>query len=199
VVKRTINGQIRRYVERLANRRISTIQDAAFADCHLVYSGAATSTIGGLTHLEGQMVGVLADGNVLDDLLVTSGHITLPRAYSHVVVGLRYDQDSVLETLDIDLGMLAGLGTVQGRRKTVTAVTLRLEQSREFLAGPDADHLVAVKTVSSSFGAAPPLLSEPLRLALPPSWNSRGRVVIKPNGPVPLTILGIAPDIEIGG
>ncbi|MFD2235816.1 hypothetical protein ACFSNB_18670, partial [Phaeospirillum tilakii] len=39
VVRRTINGVARRFVERLATRRIETIADAAFLDAHLVYDG----------------------------------------------------------------------------------------------------------------------------------------------------------------
>jgi hypothetical protein len=102
VVKRTINGATKRYVERLAQRRIDTINDAKFLDSFLVYDGTATKSISGLDHLEGMTVGVFADGNVLDDGVVARGAITLPRAYSHVVIGLRYDKDTWIETLDVD-------------------------------------------------------------------------------------------------
>ncbi len=200
VVRRTINGQTRRYVERLASRTIITIGDAAFTDCHLVYTGAAATIIGGLSHLAGCTVGILADGNVLDDQIVSAGGtVTLARAASHVVVGLRYDRQSWIETLDVDLGMVQGLGSVQARRKTVPKLTLRVQSSREFLAGPDLDHLMLTKVTLGSYGAVPGLYTGDVDLATPPAWTSHGRMTIRPNGPVPLTILAIMPDLSIGG
>lgn len=200
MVRRTIGGQTKRYVERMADRRVSSIAEARFLDSFLVYDGPATATIAGLDHLAGREVGILADGNVLETMVVAAdGTVALPRAYAHVVVGLRYDEETYVETLDLDLGAVQGLGTVQGRRKTVPKVTLRVESSREFLAGPDADHLTLTKVRLEEWGATPDLLTGTADIAVGPAWNSHGRVVVKPGGPVPLSILGIAPDIAVGG
>jgi hypothetical protein len=62
VVRRTINGAEVRYVERMASRTFIDLSDAFFVDAGGTYSGAATTTITGLTWLEGQTVAVLADG-----------------------------------------------------------------------------------------------------------------------------------------
>lgn len=199
VVRRTVNGQPRRYVERLAGRRLGSITDAAFLDSHLVYDGSPTTTLSGLDHLEGETVGIMADGTVLDDQVVTAGAVVLPRAFSHVVVGVRYDQDAVLETLDVDLGLIKGLGSVQGRKVTVNKVTVRLEKSREFYAGPDQEHLTLTKATPSAYDAAPLLYTGDVSLTIAPSWDKAGRIVLKPAGPVPLTVLAIAPDFSIGG
>jgi hypothetical protein len=48
-------------------------------------------------------------------------------------------------------------------------------------------------------GQAPALFSGDEKLTISSAWDSNGRVVIKPNGPVPLTVLSIAPDITVGG
>jgi hypothetical protein len=203
VVARQVDGQTRRSVERLASRVVNENDDAAFLDCHVIYDGrqAGTTTdhLTGLDHLEGCTVGVYADGNVLGDRVVTGGAITLDQAYARIVVGLRYDEDSVIETLDVDLGMVQGMGTVQARKMVVSAVTLRLQNSREFLAGPDEDSLTLTKSVPDVMGQAPALFSGDEKLTISSAWDSNGRVVIKPNGPVPLTILSIAPDITVGG
>ncbi|WP_223513980.1 hypothetical protein [Pseudomonas sp. GL-R-26] len=42
VVRRTINGVQKRYVERMASRQILSIEDAFFVDCGLTYDGRAT-------------------------------------------------------------------------------------------------------------------------------------------------------------
>jgi hypothetical protein len=64
LVRRTINGSSKRYIERLHTRYFATLADAFYVDCGLTYSGAPATTISGLTHLEGQAVNVLADGVV---------------------------------------------------------------------------------------------------------------------------------------
>lgn len=199
VVRRTVDGVERRFIERLARRRLDTISDAAFLDSHLTYGGSAITSVSGLDHLEGATVGIMADGTVLDDAVVSGGAVTLPRGFSTVVVGLRYDADSVIETLDIDLGAVQGLGSVQGRKKSLTGATIRLEQSREFYAGPDDGHLTLTKATPSVYDAPPSLFTGDVSLMISPTWNKTGRIVLKPAGPVPLTVLAIAPDITIGG
>ena len=45
--------------------------DFKFVDSHLTYSGSATTTLSGLSHLEGQTVSVLADGSTHPDRVVS--------------------------------------------------------------------------------------------------------------------------------
>jgi hypothetical protein len=54
IVKRTIGGVSKRYVERLHTRVFATVEDAFFVDCGLTYTGAAATVISGLDHLKGQ-------------------------------------------------------------------------------------------------------------------------------------------------
>ena len=44
VVRRTINGVQKRYIERMATRQITSIQDSFFVDCGLTYDGRNTDT-----------------------------------------------------------------------------------------------------------------------------------------------------------
>ena len=53
-------------------------------------SGSPTTSWSGLTHLEGQTVSVLADGEVQSDKTVASGAITIDEAASNVQIGLSY-------------------------------------------------------------------------------------------------------------
>lgn len=202
LVKRTINGQARRYIERLHSRVFASVNDAFFVDCGLTYSGAPATVINGLGHLEGQSVVALADGNVVRNLTVTGGAVTLDVAASKVHVGL--PMVAALQTLDIDLGTVGGLGTVQGRQKSVSNVTLRVEQTRGIFIGPrdgarGDEHLVEYKQRSTEDWDDP---IEPVTgdISLTPQWdwNTGANLWIKQFDPLPMTILAIMPDITLG-
>ena len=147
-VSRTIpgvnGGQPVQYVERLASRDfladgVPDVTQAWFVDCGLRYSGTPAATVTGLSHLEGARVAILADGNVQPPQVVAGGAVTIQHPASTITVGLPYSAD--LQTLDID----AGEPTIQGKRKKISAVTLRLENTRGLKVGPDQDRLVAIK------------------------------------------------------
>lgn len=196
VVNRTVEGVPRRFVERLRERNWQTAQDAFCVDSGLSYSGPATTVVTGLDHLEGKTVSILAGGDVLPQQVVTGGAVTLPRAYTKVHVGLPYLCD--IEPLDLDLGM-TGQGTVQARKKSVPRVTLRVWRSREFMAGPSADRLLKTRMRQEHYDEAIALYTGDQEQVLQPAWNSHGRVLIRQADPVPLTILAIMPEVEIGG
>lgn len=59
-------------------------------DSHVVYDGASTTTITGLSHLNGETVSVWADGQSVGTRTVSGGSVTLTTAASRVVVGLPY-------------------------------------------------------------------------------------------------------------
>ncbi|MFZ5692455.1 MAG: hypothetical protein ACOY5F_14495 [Pseudomonadota bacterium] len=202
IVKRTINGQSKRYIERLHTRVFATIADAFFVDCGLTYQGAETNKIFGLSHLEGQSVVALADGNVVRNLTVSGGSVTLGNKASTVHVGL--PMEASLQTLALDLGAVQGLGTVQGRMKSVSEVTLRVENTRGVFLGPkDGDrnsaHLVEYKQRSTeAWNEAIAMYTGDIRMTPPWDWNTTGSMWVKQFDPLPMTILAIMPDVTIG-
>lgn len=84
---------------------------------------APVTTVTGLDHLEGLTVTGLADGNVIPLSVVTNGAITLANPASAVIVGLPFLPQ--LQSLYAE----GGAPTVQGRRKKIGAVTVRLQAS----------------------------------------------------------------------
>lgn len=98
VVARTIDGATVRYYERWAFEsecRGSTV--CKLADSFISISGALTTTVTGLGHLEGEPVVVWADGadvGTQDDwsqtYTVSGGQITLAEPATNIVVGLPY-------------------------------------------------------------------------------------------------------------
>lgn len=203
VVRRTIDGQTKRYIERMHARSFTEISDAFFVDCGLTYSGAPATHISGLDHLEGETLVALADGNVVRNLLVVDGAIDLPNAASKAHIGL--PMTASLQTLDLDLGAVQGLGTVQGRQKAFSEVTLRVERTRGIFLGPrdggrdDENVLVEYKQrETEAWNEAIRLYTGDLQITPHWDWTNGGNVWIKQFDPLPMTILAIMPDVTIG-
>lgn len=206
IVNRTIGGVRKRYIERLHTRAFDTIADAFFVDSGLTYEGPAVKKITGLDHLNGQQVVALADGNVVRNLTVgpVAGGIgvMLQNAASKVHIGLGYVAD--LETLSLDLGQVQGLGTVQGRMKSISDVTFRVENTRGIWVGPkdgtrDSGHLVEFKQrASENWNEAIEMLTGDIRITPHWDWNTKGSIYVKQFDPLPMTILALMPDVTVG-
>lgn len=202
VVKRTIGGTVKRYIERLHTRMFASIENAFFVDSGLTYSGAPADEISGLDHLEGKEVVALADGNVVRGLTVTSGAITLPFNASIAHIGLPYE--ATLMTLDLDMGQVRGLGTVQGRQKSVSEVTLRVEKTRGIWVGVedaarDSGKLIEYKQRSTeAWNEAIRAYTGDINITSMWDWTNGGNVVVKQFDPLPMTVLAIMPDVTVG-
>jgi hypothetical protein len=197
IIKRTIGGVTKRYIERMASRYVTTAEEGFFVDSGLTYDGSPATVFSGLGHLEGKTVVALADGNVVRDLVVASGAVTLPNAASKVHIGLPYESD--IETLAIDLGSIQGIGSVQGRYKTISEVTIRVHRSRGMFIGPNADNLSEWKQRSTeTYDAAIDLFTGDFRQTLYGDWNLSGSVFMRQSDPLPMEILAIMPDVTLG-
>ena len=197
VVKRTINGVTKRFIERLNTRLFPTLEDSFFVDCGKSYNGVATDTVF-IPHLEGETVWALVDGNAVKNLTVGArGEVTLPIEGTRIHVGLPLM--SKITTLDIDLGQLQGLGTVQGRSVAVPEVTLRLFETRGIEVG-DADGNTEQwpQREDEDWNEPTALFSGDKTLAMPDGWTTGGRVTIEQNNPLPFTILSIMPNVVWG-
>jgi hypothetical protein len=89
VIKRTINGSTKRFWEKLATRAQcagGTLNRQL--DCFKAISQASSATITGLSHLEGETVGIWANGKDLGTATVTGGSATASEAVTTAIVGL---------------------------------------------------------------------------------------------------------------
>jgi len=197
IVKRTINGSTKRYIE-MKERDFETGDDQAdayYADSLLTYDGAATDTITGLDHLEGQVVKVWADGGIQDDKTVASGSITLDAEAEVVQVGLGYTHR--LKTLRIEGGNPAG--TAVGKTKRIGGVTFVLLNTHTFSYGPDEAHLIQkdFRVVSDVMDAAAPLFTGESYVAFDGPWDTDSRIVIESDAPAPFLLLALAPRVTV--
>jgi hypothetical protein len=167
------------------------------------------TTLYGLEHLEGKTVAILADGSVSANQAVIDGSITLSHAASSIVVGLPYTVQMQSLYTDIEGG-----GTVQGKRKNVPAVTMRVSKSRGFKVGANQvdtstqetaaitswRDLVEVKERNANIyaGSALPLYTGDRFIRINPDWNTPGQVSVQQDYCLPLSISAIIPEINIG-
>lgn len=207
IVKRTVNGSVVRHIERFASRLVTTLStDAVFMDDSLRYSGIPANQISGLDHLEGEIVAVLADGQVVfngdpeaeeaEQFRVSNGAIAnLPFPATEILAGLpiRFPE---IGTLAIDVS-----GTdVRGRVKKVQSLTILADDSsRGWLGGPDADDLIAQRPEPWELTSPPVLDTGQQQLSITSGFTEDGTVLLRQPEPLPWTILGIIPNMEVGG
>lgn len=195
IVRRTVGGRDRYFIERVEDRRPEGATDDRFLDAGLGYDGPPVTVLGGLAHLEGETVHALADGGTVGPLTVVDGSVALPDPASRVWVGLPYVSD--VATLPLDPG--TGPGAAQGKRKRIGRLALRVQNTRGLSAGPDADRLVPLKPMPGDRWddpAAP--FTGTLEVAIPPAWGPEARVHIRQDAPLPMTLLALYPEVTIG-
>lgn len=154
------------------------------------------TTVSGLEHLEGESVAILADGNVVTGKSVSSGSITLSRGASRIHIGLAYTAD--IETLDLTTGH-GVQNTTQGLKRSIPFVTIRFERSRGIFVGPDSSLLTEMKQREFEvYGDPTALLTGDKTIDLQSDWNDNGRVFIRQLYPLPVTVLAVIPEMEVG-
>lgn len=200
VIQRDIDGHTVKYIERLNSRLFTEVDFAWTVDAGLRYIGAPTTTFSGGEHLAGQTVTGLADGVPITPFVMpNSGIFTLPNAASTVVVGLPFTPK--LQTLPLDIGE----PTVQGKRKGINGVTVRVKDTLGLTIGKNFNgaqvpmkDLIRGNVGSASNVVVNGLVTGDARTIIDPSWDVPGQYCIAQPYPYPTTILGVIPEIAIG-
>lgn len=197
VVRRTIDGNAKRYVERLgAGFEGTAIEDAAFLDSFLKYDGAPANTVSGLEHLEGQAVGVLADGIVETSQTVSGGAISLPdgRTAAKIIVGLEY-----LSKVKLLRPALASQdGSHLGRLKAVPEVFVDVHETLGLRAGPEGAELdLSGRAAGQPMDLQVPLLSGSFKLHVATGWRDEAKLSLVSDQPLPATIRAITRGLEM--
>jgi hypothetical protein len=201
VVKRTINGATVRYVEVLDRPWAfdSVKETANFADCSILYSGTATTSITGLWWLEGETVSILAGGARHADKVVTGGAVTLDRSVTQARMG--YNITSKMQTMPLLGGSAEGTG--RGKLKRHTHVAFDLYESFGGDAGPQSGDLEELPMIEFGFppDAAMPLVTKEVKVPWQEGYETAGRVYLEHADLFPLTLLGVYPrsKVEDGG
>lgn len=194
IVKRNVGGSDVRYIEYLTDRLPSNdVTLGVFLDSALTYDGAPTTTLTGIDHLEGETVHALADGSVWKGLVVTDGTVELPQSASVVHVGLPIPTPTI-EMLPLEIQ------GANGRKRRVTRIFVRLENSRGIWAGPDTTRMTEAKWRSDeNYGEATGLFTGDKELVVQSVWGINGTLVVQQRDPLPLSINAVMPEIDLGG
>jgi len=193
IVKRTINGATRRFVEVLNVFDFDQTDNTSFnfLDSALSYSGSAVSTISGLDHLEGQTVSILADGATHPDKTISSGSITLDRSARNVKVGLAYT--SLLQTMRLNAG--SQNGTSQGKTKRIYDITVRMFETIGVEVGPNLNDMERIPFRSSADlmdEGIPPFTGDK-EVEFRGNYETDGFIFVRQTQPLPFTILSLYP------
>jgi len=196
IIKRTINGATKRYVEYLHNLDFDETDDTSFnyLDSQLAYDGSATTTISGLDHLEGEEISILADGATHPNKTVSSGAIILDRSSTKVKVGLPYT--SLLQTMRIDAG--ADNGTSQSKTKRIYEITARLYESIGIEIGPDLNNMERIPFRSSAnpMDSGVNVFTGDKDIEFRGNYETDGFIFVRQAQPLPLTILSLYPKLQ---
>lgn len=208
VVRRTINGIRRRYIEYkasssginehyIANKATHRENPVCHLDCAKIYKfSTETTLLTGLSHLENETVSIVTDGAVHKPIKVVNGQITLE--YPAMAVHVGFPIRSQVCSLPLDSQVDEAFG--RGRSKNVKKATFKVYRSSTFSAGPDEKHLVDAKIrTNEPYGSPPDLKTGDVEIPLTPSWGSDGQIFIEHTEPLPLTITSMMFEVEIGG
>lgn len=159
-------------------------------------SGSPATVWSGLSHLEGAVVSIVADGIVVGNQTVAGGQITLAVAASTVEIGLSYTH--VIEPLPPNMVGVAGSGQklrlVQGLFRVRDTAALRLDVGRGF-----RDISLRQMGEEEILDTPPSLVTADIRVRAV-GWHNdmtRGLWRIEQDIPLPFTLLSVNAEINV--
>lgn len=197
IVERTVNGVARRLIERMDSREVDEddLDSSFYVDSGIQLYDNVRQVIYGLEHLEGRTVQILADGLVLNEMVVSGGKIDLGAVYETVSIGMPYNCD--IQPLDVET-VTKGSGSTKGRYRRIPKVYVHVYNSLGLYAGPDADHLTELtqERTDELMGEPTRLQNRTFEIDIFADWKDQAAVYIRHRRPTPITILSITPDVE---
>lgn len=214
VVKRTINGATVRYIEKWAQE--ADCKGAAgvckLGDAYVTVTNSPSSTtVTGLSHLEGQQVVVWADGADVGTTVsgstysltytVSGGQITLASPASSIMVGLPYQ--AKYKSAKLAEALPPGAATSVGRRKRITSIgpVLADTHPQGLQYGPDFSTLDNMPMVEDGVAVSSSIWSEYDKDPIPfqPNYDNDARLCLVGNAPRPVTVCAAVVHLEMDG
>lgn len=203
IVKRTINGVVVRYIERMKpdHREAWDQEDKAswwYLDAAKKGVFAVdTSVIAGLSHLEGKAVYALVDGATQGPFTVSGGQITLQHAGKNILVGLKFT--SVMKPMKLDIPLPDG--TSSDRKGKIHKVAIRVHKSVGMqLSNDDITWQdIYFREQGNPMDASPPVFTGTKKVPTGAPYRDQCEIAIRQDKPMPLCILSIAPALDFHG
>lgn len=154
---------------------------------------APVMSVSGLWHLEGATVAVLADGSVQANRVVTNGAITLDNEATRVVIGLPFVAKAQT------LSPTAPDAIIEGHRKNIKGVALRLNEGRGLAIGPLESSTYEMKDrTSETYGEPTDLRTGSFYESVDGGWDEETSLWFIQRYPLPASLLGFVTDLEVG-
>ncbi len=155
-----------------------------------------TDTFGGLHHLEGETLQVLADGRTHPDVTVSAGQVSLVRQAAVVIFGYRYKGVYV----SLFLVLTGGGETSAGRKQNIVRANILFYQSFYTKYGPNLYNLDTLLT--AEIGQTTDRPSRPVtgyrEVTLEDRWDESKQFVLVQDIPMPAKVNATVLDVEIG-
>lgn len=188
IVKRTINGVTKRYVEYFdenAAEFVTRAWPSLQTDCAKVYDGAAATVMIGLSHLEAKTVDIVADGSFKGTKVVSGGGLVLDDAASKVEIGLHYDSKAVTMRPAIDGAIIEGLP------RSWDKVFVRLDKTiGGHLNGERLNYQPSDLDALGLFTGDRDVTGQ--------GWDTVGRITVEQRDPYPMSVLAVFGTLSIG-
>lgn len=178
---------------------------------------APVSSLTNLYHLEGMTVTGLADGAVIDPVVVENGTIALPTPASSIKVGLSF----IAQIQSMPIEMQTQEGSIQDKRKQIPGAMVLMQASKGLQVGANQPvaslldyqeeipwtNLVDIQEVPRANlpNAALPLFSGRKYVNVDDDWQnydgwqtSAGLVCAQQLLPLPMNILAFVPSLQVG-
>lgn len=199
LVNRTIGGVTKRYLEKWAlESKGQGAADTRLVDSHITGTGAATTVITGLTHLEGESVRLWGNTKDLGTYTVASGQITASEAITGAyAVGLYYEAD----WQSVKLAVASSTGAPLTQRKIIRSlgVVLADTHAQGLRYGQDFDNLDGLPLMEQGEEVNGDYIWTAYDQ---PSFEVNGevsadaRLCLRAASPRPCTVLGLVAGIE---
>lgn len=202
IVRRTIDGVERRYVEYLMPYFTdidANLPNAFYVDAGLTYNGSSTSYIPGARHLIGQTVDVLAGGGSHPQVVVDSqGGVQLQFPVTIAQVGLPCP--ALIVPMRLDAG--SQLGTAQGSIKRIVKLVMRLLQTvggkfGDPTLGTDTFEELDARSVQNEMDMPVPTFTGDVEKKFPAGYNSDGYSGMLFDKPFPATLAGLRHEVTL--
>lgn len=194
VVRRTIEGAVRRFVEVLAPAfEVAALASAVVGvDSAITYAGSPTSVVTGAAHLAGLTVNALADGMVVRGLVVSAtGKVTLPFAASTITLGLPYSSVGVT----LPMAQLSQDGVHLGRKAQAGELYFSVMDSLGLkvkgLTSIDAYEVFRRDTAIDPISGAMVPREGLFQTRLDSSWKQNGQFQFFVDDPLPCTVRAV--------
>jgi hypothetical protein len=186
----------------------SALEDAFFVDSGVSYDGAARnsfpapSNAGAIDHLAGRAVAVLADGGVVPGLTVSAGPnatVALPDGATALKCHIGLGYTARLRPLRPESRAPDG-GTLQGKRKRLVAMALRLLETVGIKVDPDIGHAYELidRPGSADMDSPVPPFTGDTRKSIGGNSGYDGQYTIISDDPLPCMVIAAMPTYSLG-